>query len=182
MSTVIRFAYASYPAILILPSVYEYLNSKWRKVAFALIPLTLTLVAFVGLPLLQSGVSAANYNVYFNLNYETPYLKAYNYFQSIPNQKVVVFAEPYPRVGLFLYNLVNITFYGFYTNETVFDEIIHYDYWQGVYVYGEFYANYYLSLQVNAPFMLQLITQNQSKYQIQTVWWDQESYLVEVKV
>lgn len=183
MSTIIRFAYVSFPAIVVFPKAYSYLRPLYRKVVFGSIPIFLVFVALVGLPLLQSGISMAPTSVYFKLDYETPYYKAYKYVQQ-QNSRVCIFAEPFVRISLFLSDNPNVTLYSFYVsqdNDTLFNQIVHYDYWEKILVYGEFYQNYYLSLKRNSPFFLALM-QNETSYETKIIWWDSESFLLEVVV
>jgi len=186
-STTVRFAYASYSSLLLLPRAYSALKPKFRKIFFFLTLSFLVVTALVGLPILQSGLSTAGVNVYFSNGYQTPYFRAYNLVSK--NSRVLIFAEPYVRISLFFLNNPNVTIYSFAINGTkdyaedasIFDQVIHYGYWGTVLVYGEFYQNYYVSLNQNSPFFMDLI-QNKTSYNLKTIWSDSESYLLEVIV
>lgn len=174
VSTVFRFSHCVlYSMPFCLTRVYS-LFSRRRRVGLIISVFLILIVMFpMTLNIAQSHFPKADR---FSLDYKSPALRVYERFV-FTNESILIFADSPRRISLYFLEVPNIYVLQFLHKEETIELL---DTWNGsIYIYGEIVPEHFITIEQRRPFYLDLI-RNETQYRIRIVWWDCESYFLEI--
>lgn len=168
----IRFAHVTLPSFFSISKVFKYFSAKNIFIATVVSSIILAPLYMV---FIQTNLSESAVNR-LSIGYVTPWKRLCNSLD--PNEKTLVICEPILRPSIFTVDIANTTLV-WALGKSDFEEEYYSESWDRILIYGELHQIHWKILGQRCPWHIEQVY-NRTEYKVGKIWWDNESYLLEV--